>query len=72
MTVGTDNSVELAVSIPIGLPWSTGTDTAERREVLRLSEEYRIWFDAETAQRFGPVLELELDWDLTRLQAVLD
>jgi hypothetical protein len=70
MTVGIDNSVELAVWIPICLPWSTGANTAERYEVLRLSEEYRVWFDAETAQRFGPVLEL--DWDMSRLQTVLD
>lgn len=56
--------------VPVHLPWSTGPDTAERREVLRLSEEYRVWFDAETERRFGPVLEL--DWDATRLQGVLD
>lgn len=56
--------------IPVHLPWSTGPDTAERREVLRLSEEYRAWFDAETERRFGPILEL--DWDATRLQGVLD
>ena len=57
--------------ISIGLPWSTGTDTAERREVLRLSEEYRVWFDAETERRFGPVLELA-DWTMVHLQTVLD
>lgn len=56
--------------IPISLPWSTGSDTAERHEVLRLSEEYRVWFDAETERRFGPVLEL--DWGMVQLQAVLD
>jgi hypothetical protein len=55
---------------PINLPWSTGPDTAERREVLRLSEEYRVWFDAETERRFGPVLELA--WDMARIQRALE
>lgn len=56
--------------IPINLPWSTGPDTAERREVLRLSEEYRVWFDVETERRFGPLLEL--NWSASQLQSVLD
>jgi hypothetical protein len=37
---------------------------------LRLSEEYRVWFDAETERRFGPVLKL--DGSMAQLQAVLD
>ena len=37
-TSAIDNSVEFSVWVPIYLPWSTGADTEERREVLRLSE----------------------------------
>ena len=64
------DAVNFSPWISICLPWSTGDDTVERREVLRLSEEYRVWFDAETERRFGPVLKL--DWGMDQLQAVLD
>jgi hypothetical protein len=70
MTVAID-SLEFSTWTAICLPWSTGADTAERHEVLRLSEEYRAWFDAETERRFGPVLKLD-DWTMVHLQTVLD
>lgn len=38
--------------------------------MLRLSEEYRVWFDSETERQFGPLLQL--DWDGSQLQNVLD
>jgi len=56
-TSAIDSPAEFSVWVPIYLPWSTGTDTEEHREVLRLSEEYRVWFDAETERQLQAVLD---------------
>lgn len=44
--------------VTVELPWTISLDAPEYLEVWRISEEYRMWFDAEVVRKFGSRPEL--------------